>query len=140
MVVVETTEEHVLTVRGMDARPSITNTEGTAHNIDNKDVEQSPKTSEVPDPYAFRNGLKSEDELAQLRRTKLGKRLEGYQRKQNDLIEALLKPMEEHTEDARVEEEATRLPVSFYLHINLGDSPTPCKGQNRHLGKFDRKL
>lgn len=49
--------------------------------------------------------------------------------------------MEEHTEDARVEEEATRLPVSFYLHINLGDSsPTPCKGQNRHLGKFDRKL
>jgi len=34
------------------------------------------------------------------------------------LIASLLKPMEEHTKDAKVEEDAARLPVSFILFLS----------------------
>lgn len=99
-----------------------------------QDIEQSPKSSELSDPYAFRNSIKTEDELATIRKSRQGKGLERYHRRQNNvcdhrfrlvtvracprltslfpqLITYLLKPMEEHTEDAREAEEAARLPV-----------------------------
>ncbi|KAJ3527884.1 hypothetical protein NM688_g8066 [Phlebia brevispora] len=119
MVVVEATDEHVLTVRSMsDTRPSITSTDTTDLD-DRKDVEQSPKSSELSDPYAFRNGILTEDELAILRKRKRGKAIERYHRRQNDLISALLKPMEEHTEDARAAEEAARLPIKIAIWASL---------------------
>ncbi|KAG2341982.1 hypothetical protein BDR05DRAFT_964629, partial [Suillus weaverae] len=63
--------------------------------------EVAPKHN-LPDPYRIRVGLKTDDELLQLRRRhKTGKRLERFHRKQSDLIQSLLKPMEEHTQDAR---------------------------------------
>ena len=100
-----------------------------------QDIEQSPKSSELSDPYALRSSIKTEDELAIIRKSKRGKGLEHYHRRQNNvgtnhpglatvracprltplfpqLITSLLKPMEEHTEDAREAEEAARLPVS----------------------------
>ncbi|KAG1896103.1 CDF manganese transporter [Suillus fuscotomentosus] len=61
--------------------------------------------SDLPDPYRIRVGLKTDDELSQLRRRRrTGKRLEKFHRKQNDLIQSLLKPMEEHTQEAREDE------------------------------------
>lgn len=85
------------------------------------------------DPYNFGHGLKSDAEIAELRSRKRGKRLANFHQRQNDvgvsesclwislngvhsqLITSLLKPMEEHTEDARNEEDLSRLPVSPHL-------------------------
>lgn len=57
-----------------------------------KDVERakadspSSSTSETADPFSIRNGLKTEEELVDLRQVKKsGKRLEKYHRKQNDV-------------------------------------------------------
>ncbi|KIP11661.1 hypothetical protein PHLGIDRAFT_27714 [Phlebiopsis gigantea 11061_1 CR5-6] len=116
MVTVETTEDHTLSVRQMDARPSINTDEGT---VDVKDVEGSPKASEANDPFGFNNGIKSEHELDQMRRRKRGKKLATYHRQQNNLINALLKPMEAHTEDARAEEEASALPIKIAIWASL---------------------
>jgi len=86
---------------------------------------------DLPDPYRIRVGLKTDDELSQLRRRrKTGKRLEIFHRKQNDvsfslisyhydivlkandqLIQSMLKPMEEHTQEAREDEAHFRFSV-----------------------------
>lgn len=50
-----------------------------------KDIEQSPIPSEPSDPYEFRNSIKTEDELATIRKRKRGKGLERYHRQQNDV-------------------------------------------------------
>ncbi|KAH7930436.1 CDF manganese transporter [Leucogyrophana mollusca] len=79
------------------------------------DIEMTPQPMDSqPDPFMFRGGYKTDDELSQLRRRrKTGKRLEKFHRKQNDLIVSLLKPMEEHTEEAKVDEESARLSASY---------------------------
>ena len=92
----------------------------------------TPRITTSSDPYNIGHGLKTDAEIAELRSRKRGKRLASYHRKQNDvrfssfscphpanihvqLIASLLKPMEEHTEDARNEEDLSRLPVSACL-------------------------
>ena len=92
------------------------------------------------DPYNIGHGLKTDAEIAELRRRKRGKPLASYHRRQNDvrisssfcshaltrlltgihaqLIASLLKPMEEHTEDARNDENLSRLPVSPRQHAH----------------------
>lgn len=101
-----------------------------------EDVERGSSSS-LPDPFLFRDAFKTTPQLAELRqRRKTGKRLEKYHRRQNNvrphwlnwihtscrpdflssqLIVSLLKPMEEHTQDAKVEEEAARFSVSFFF-------------------------
>ncbi|KAJ7754979.1 CDF-like metal transporter [Mycena maculata] len=71
------------------------------------------------DPFHFRGALKTPAQIDELRRRKKGKRIASYHGKQNTLIESLLKPMEEHTEDARVDEAATRLPVKIAVWASL---------------------
>lgn len=71
------------------------------------------------DPFNFGHGLKTDVEIAELRSRKRGKRLANYHRKQNALIASLLKPMEEHTEDARHEEDLSRLPVKIAVRASL---------------------
>ncbi|KIJ66447.1 hypothetical protein HYDPIDRAFT_129314 [Hydnomerulius pinastri MD-312] len=86
------------------------------------DIEMKPqvKVELHPDPYMFRGGLKTDEELSQLRRRhKTGKRLEKYHRKQNDLIVSLLKSMEEHTEEAKNDEEASRLAIKIAIWASL---------------------
>lgn len=49
------------------------------------------KGSDLPDPYRIRVGLKTDDELSQLRRRRrTGKRLEKFHRKQNDVSFSLI--------------------------------------------------
>lgn len=43
-----------------------------------------------------------------------------YQKKQNELISALLKPMDEHTLEAREEEDAARVPVGDFSFCVVG--------------------
>ncbi|EIM92410.1 CDF-like metal transporter [Stereum hirsutum FP-91666 SS1] len=86
------------------------------------DIERTPSAKSLAsyrDPFEFNNGLKSEQELQELRKRKGGKPLERYHERQNALIHALLKPMEEHTEDARIVEDAARLPVRIAVHASM---------------------
>lgn len=112
MTIVQTTEEAALSMRA--GGPLTTNPEATVSaRKPARDVEGDPAsvTTERSDPYHLQNGIKTSDELAGLRKRREGRALEKYHRKQNDLISSLLKSMEEHTEEARVEEETSRLPV-----------------------------
>ncbi|KAH9969137.1 hypothetical protein BC827DRAFT_1168043 [Russula dissimulans] len=85
-----------------------------------RDVDaESPRITTSRDPYNFGHGLKSDAEIAELRSRKRGKRLAKFHRHQNDLITSLLKPMEEHTEDARNEEDLSRLPVKIAVRASL---------------------
>ncbi|KAJ7269379.1 hypothetical protein B0H12DRAFT_1229511 [Mycena haematopus] len=72
-----------------------------------------------PDPFHFRGALKTPAEIDELRRRKKGKRLASYHGNQNALIASLLKPMEEHTQDARIDEAATRLPIKIAVWASL---------------------
>ncbi|OAX35648.1 CDF manganese transporter [Rhizopogon vinicolor AM-OR11-026] len=68
----------------------------------------------------IRAGLKTDDELSQIRRRrKTGKRLERFHKKQNDLIHSLLKPMEEHTEEARQDERDFHVSVRIAVWASL---------------------
>ncbi|TFK86932.1 CDF-like metal transporter [Polyporus arcularius HHB13444] len=82
-------------------------------------VERASGPNKPDDPFNFRNAYKTDDQLSELRKRKKGKPLELYHRHQNNLIDALLKPMDEHTEDARVEEEQARLPVKIAVWASL---------------------
>jgi hypothetical protein len=50
------------------------------------------------------------------------------------LIESLLKPMEEHTEDAKIEEDAARIPVNIISVSSQHQFSSVSPGQNRHMG------
>lgn len=59
-----------------------------------EDIEVAPKLQDgdLPDPYRIRAGLKTDDELSQLRRRRrTGKRLERFHRKQNDVSFSLIR-------------------------------------------------
>ncbi|KJA16830.1 hypothetical protein HYPSUDRAFT_171019 [Hypholoma sublateritium FD-334 SS-4] len=71
------------------------------------------------DPFGIRDGLISDTELVGLRKRRKGKAIGKYQSRQNDLISAFLKPIEEHSEDAKAEEEAARLPVKIAIYASL---------------------
>ncbi|EIN14347.1 CDF-like metal transporter [Punctularia strigosozonata HHB-11173 SS5] len=89
-----------------------------------RDVERSPTIARrhSSDPFTLRAGLQPESTLADLRKRhpgRKGRRLERYQRGQNELIESLLKPMEEHTLAAAEQAEAARLPVKIAVWASL---------------------
>jgi len=90
-------------------------------NANDDDIERGSSSSNLqPDPFLFRDALKTSPQLAELRqRRKTGKGLEKYHRRQNNLIVSLLKPMEEHTQEAKVEEEAARLPIQIAVYASL---------------------
>ncbi|KDR85549.1 hypothetical protein GALMADRAFT_234481 [Galerina marginata CBS 339.88] len=85
------------------------------------DVESASRTtSTLPvDPFQLRDAIVPDEEINKLRSRKKGKAVAKYQLRQNNLISALLKPMDEHTEDAKAEEEAARLPVKIAIYASL---------------------
>ncbi|KAH8110677.1 CDF-like metal transporter [Phellopilus nigrolimitatus] len=88
---------------------------------------QTPKIRDDPDPYLLREGMLTEEQLGEVRRRKkVGKKVERYQRKQNDLIGSLLKSMDEHSEEAKEVEETTRLPVFIAVWASLVANFTLC--------------
>lgn len=129
MVIIQQTEDHTLAIRNPSSASTM-KPDGAVIDLphdDTKDIERantvtpvSGDSANLSDPYAFRTALKSQGELDELRRRKrIGKRLERYHRRQNALITSLLRPMEEHTEQARAEEEAARLPVKIAVWASL---------------------
>ncbi|KIM70056.1 hypothetical protein SCLCIDRAFT_1207338, partial [Scleroderma citrinum Foug A] len=87
-----------------------------------RDVEMKPQVKDElrPDPFKFRRGIVPDDQLDQLRRRrKTGKNLEKYQRKQNELIDFLLKSMEEHTEQAKNDEKTFHSAIRFAVWASL---------------------
>lgn len=97
---------------------NLTDTAVTDHKQSNVDLERDPVTP-VADPFQLRDGYKTDIQLAELRQRRRGKVIEKYQRRQNNLIDALLKSMEDHTKDALIEEEAARLPVKIAVWASL---------------------
>ncbi|TFK42002.1 CDF manganese transporter [Crucibulum laeve] len=86
------------------------------------DIEASASSSNIEpvDPYQIRDGFVPDNELEGMRRRKKnGKRVAKYHARQNNLITSLLKPMDEHTEEASAEEEAARLPVKIAIYASL---------------------
>ncbi|KAJ7657988.1 CDF-like metal transporter [Mycena rosella] len=96
------------------ARQTASDTVVPDHTSANVDLERANS-----DPFRFRGALKTPAEIDELRRRKKGKRLAAYHGTQNTLIASLLKPMEEHTEDARVDEAASRFPVRIAVWASL---------------------
>ncbi|KAJ3910387.1 CDF-like metal transporter [Lentinula edodes] len=87
----------------------------------NEDIERTSESASVLplDPFHLRDALKSEKQLLELREHKNGKKLQNYYARQNNLIVSLLKSMEEHTNEARDEEDAARLPVKIAIWASL---------------------
>ncbi|KAF8825367.1 hypothetical protein HHX47_DHR7000663 [Lentinula edodes] len=89
------------------------------------DLEQNAGTSSSEleaalDPYQLRNGISTDQELSALRhRKKKGKAVAKFQDQQNELINSLLTPMQEHTETARLEAEDNRLPVKIAIYASM---------------------
>ncbi|KAG6888233.1 hypothetical protein C0992_009225 [Termitomyces sp. T32_za158] len=86
------------------------------------DIERTSEASSVQplDPYQLRDGLLTQEQISCLRqRENKGKRIARYHQKQNDLITSLLKPMEDHTAEARAEEDDARLPVKIAIYASL---------------------
>ncbi|KAF8343044.1 uncharacterized protein EI90DRAFT_3115545 [Cantharellus anzutake] len=84
------------------------------------DVEKQPPEDLLADPYMLRSAMKSVSELEALRkRGKNGKGIGVYHLRQNLLIDNLLKPIDEHSEDARMAEEAARLPIQIAVYGSL---------------------
>ncbi|KAI0778811.1 CDF-like metal transporter [Trametes elegans] len=85
--------------------------------LDNVERASGPKT--VEDPFRFRSAYKNDAQLHELRKRRKGKDLEHYHRQQNQLIDDLLKSMDEHTTEAREEEEHARLPIKIAVWASL---------------------
>lgn len=87
----------------------------------NVDTERTSEASIVLplDPFNIREGFLTEEQIAELRRRRKGKQVAKFYERQNDLIRSLLKPMQEHTEDARAEEDAARIPVKIAVQGSL---------------------
>ncbi|KAI0031246.1 CDF-like metal transporter [Vararia minispora EC-137] len=84
------------------------------------DVEGVPGASEPPrDPFQLSLRVKTDAEISELRRRRKGKDVARYHAKQNELIESLLKSMDEHTEAGRQAEEALRLPIKVAVRGSL---------------------
>ncbi|KAJ3911695.1 CDF-like metal transporter, partial [Lentinula edodes] len=85
------------------------------------DIERTSESASVLplDPFHLRDALKSEKQLLELQEHKNGKKLQNYYARQNNLIVSLLKSMEEHTSEARDEEDAARLPVKIAIWASL---------------------
>ncbi|KZT07677.1 CDF-like metal transporter [Laetiporus sulphureus 93-53] len=116
MVIVKTKGESSLSVRPGVLPIRASQSDGSIPTL-RVDVEQTRATGS--DPFSFRDGLKTDEELASLRKRKAGKHLERYHRKQNDLIASMLKSMDEHTEEARDKEETARMPVKIAVWASL---------------------
>ncbi|KAG8945936.1 hypothetical protein FRC04_012188 [Tulasnella sp. 424] len=118
------------TILNLSPSPSISKDgagpSGSVHPAPLTDEESPSVVHGREDPYRLRNALKTDAELAELRnRKRIGKQIENYHRDQNELIGQLLKPLEEHTSDAREAEEQAKLPVkiavwaSFFANLAL---------------------
>ncbi|KAK0495182.1 CDF-like metal transporter [Armillaria luteobubalina] len=110
-----------VTASGPDLeRKSTTPSSGSAQDVEASAA--SIATGSSTDPFNLRNGIRSDSELAELRRRAKGKKkvaVVKYQNRQNDLIAYLLKPLEQHTSDAKDEEESARLWVKIAVWASL---------------------
>ncbi|KAF9077151.1 CDF-like metal transporter [Rhodocollybia butyracea] len=85
------------------------------------DVEPAIATSSLNDvdPFNLRHGLQTEDQLSEIRNRKKSKGVLKYHSHQNKLINSLLKPMQDHIQDAKVEEDNNRIPVKIAVYASL---------------------
>ncbi|CAG8688592.1 9558_t:CDS:2 [Acaulospora colombiana] len=131
IVDVKNAEIEEVHVPGHGIRPHLTSnfSEGGIQEVStsNADLEEqasygySTAVSASQDPYSLKRGLKTNDEMASLKKSKKKKAEEFYE-KQNVLIGDMLRPLEEHVENAKEAERKNRLPCSRLSSL----APSPC--------------
>ncbi|KAF5392485.1 hypothetical protein D9757_002206 [Collybiopsis confluens] len=91
------------------------------HGTNKEDIERSSEsTTALPlDPFHFRDSLKTQHQLRDLRRRRHGRKLEKYHSNQNNLINSLLKSIEDHNGEAQEEQNAARLQVKIAVWASL---------------------
>lgn len=94
----------------------------TRNSLEEADVERGnslPSYSDANDPYSLRHGLKTDQDIDEIRantsrkRVIKGNRVLKFYKRQNSNIERLLKPVDEHVRDASpFSQSRYRLPCS----------------------------
>lgn len=129
------------------------------HSDNDVELQSLPGYNEANDPYSLRHGLKSADELGQIRANTSRKRssiclpdavdksaknrqLKAFYETQNENIERLLKPVDDHVREAKEKQESESLQYKIAVHgsfivrsssmIHLQAFAAPCC----HLGCF----
>lgn len=113
-------------------RPKFTHRNSTDNNNNPPDIElQSlPGYNEANDPYSLRSGLKSADEIALVKANTSRKRtagctpkdawksrkLEAFYETQNENIERLLKPVDDHVREAKEKVDGDALQFKIAVH------------------------
>jgi hypothetical protein len=131
-------EPDVHTAPSLRPRPTFTHRRSSIGDRSNDDVELQPLGppgyNEANDPYSLRHGLKSADELDEVRANTSRKRrtsvcipdavnknaknrqLKAFYETQNENIERLLKPVDDHVREAKEKQESESLQVKIAVH------------------------
>lgn len=92
------------------------------------ELQSLPGYNEANDPYSLRHGLKSADELGLIRANTSRKRclpvekgtkqrqLKAFYESQNENIERLLKPVDDHVREAKEKQESESLQYKIAVH------------------------
>ncbi|KAM0713824.1 hypothetical protein Q7P37_010786 [Cladosporium fusiforme] len=98
------------------------------NNSNDVELQSLPGYTEANDPYSLRHGLKSVDELGQIRANTSRKRcipveqstkqrqLKAFYESQNENIERLLKPVDDHVREAKEKQESESLQYKIAVH------------------------
>ncbi|KAJ3976119.1 CDF-like metal transporter [Lentinula raphanica] len=108
-------------------KPSLSPSPTFGPDLEQNNNSSSSNVDSTNDPYRLRKGFSTDQEISALRHRKnKGKAVANFQDQQNELINSLLKPMQEHTEDARVQAEDNRLPVKIAIYASMAGNLGLC--------------
>ncbi|KAI1793069.1 CDF manganese transporter [Ganoderma leucocontextum] len=110
-----------LASRSGPSSPGVASSSSSGTDRKAKDIERGSGSapSEYADPYSLRDGYKTPEDLGSLKKNRSSRAVSKFYQKQNDLIAALLKPMDEHTEDAKLEEGSSQTQVQIAIWASL---------------------
>jgi hypothetical protein len=127
-------EPDIHTAVSLRPRPTFSHRRSNSLGASTNDVElQSlPGYNEANDPYSLRHGLKSADELGRIKANTSRKRkicvpesvekgakerqLKAFYETQNENIERLLKPVDDHVREAKEKQESESLQYKIAVH------------------------
>ena len=128
------TDPDVHTAVSLRPRPTFSHRRSSLgeHSTNDVELQSLPGYNEANDPYSLRHGLKSADELGQIRANTSRKRkicvpqsvekgvkerqLKAFYETQNENIERLLKPVDDHVREAKEKQESESLQYKIAVH------------------------
>lgn len=128
------TDPDVHTAVSLRPRPTFSHRRSSLgeHSTNDVELQSLPGYNEANDPYSLRHGLKSADELGRIRANTSRKRkicvpesvekgakerqLKAFYETQNENIERLLKPVDDHVREAKEKQESESLQYKIAVH------------------------